>query len=157
MLVFVFGVNITQHFVIKIYISCISLWTWPSHGRLGSHIQHLTWERSGLTHGTDQMVVYGGRQGCLLGSGRGAVPAPVLSLQQHGTAPQAHCCAAVALLCIFFSCPLFPGAGDDGDGFTNGKESIWASCIPIVFPLLVKLSRWEQVYLFVEGSVLMIC
>lgn len=120
MLVFVFSVNITQYFVLKIYlVSCISFWTWAPQRRLGSCIHPLSWGWAGLTHGTDQTVAYSGRRHWLLGSGRGAVPAPAHSLQQHGAAPQAHCCAAVALLYILFSCRSFPGAGDTGDGFTN--------------------------------------
>lgn len=103
-----------------------------------------------MTGGTDQMDATRGRRHWLLGSGRGAVPAPACSLQQHVAAPQAHCCAPVALLSVFFSCLSFPGAGDTGDGFTvweGGRQGQDLSFLrSLLFsPLLAKLPQWEPI------------
>jgi len=82
---------------------------------------------------------------------------------QHGAAPQAHCGADVALLCVFFCSLWFPGTGDTGDGFTSweGKREARRGSeilvFPITLPCLAWLSQWAHAYPFVKGSALMIC
>lgn len=151
----------------KIYlVSCISFWIWAPQRRfrsagLGSCIQGLSCGWAVLTHVTGQTVAYGGRWHWLLGNIRGAVLAPARSLQQHGASPQAHCCVAVALLCIFFSCPLFPGAGGCGDGFTNWEGGRQGEDLSILRSLLFSLSLQScisgNMYLSVKSSALIIC
>lgn len=62
--------------------------------------------------------------------------------------------AAVAVLCNFFSCPLFLGAVDTGGSHTDlerVEERMWAYFIPYYFPFSSKFVSGGTWHLFFRG------